>query len=109
MGSFKPHFQGKPDDYYELECKEVASAVGVCVIIVIFFFFLAVAMFFWSHRVSTSNLVLVWSIVLIVFVPLFMVAAYYGSNNKMEIEERLIKEALQKIIEKKERKNAAEP
>jgi hypothetical protein len=47
---------------------------------------------------------LVWSIVLCFFVPAFMVAAYLGSNNKMEIEERLIREALNKIIEKKERK-----
>lgn len=46
---------------------------------------------------------LVWSIVLCVFVPAFMVAAYYGSNNKMEVEEKLIKDALRSIMEKKEK------
>lgn len=50
----------------------------------------------WTSRVSTSNFVLVWSIVLCVFIPLFMVLAYIGSRNKVEIEQKLIKDALEK-------------
>jgi uncharacterized membrane protein len=103
LGNYRPRFEGRPDDYYELDCKDIGSAIGVCFLIVVFFFFLTVGLFFWSNNVSTSNLVLVWSIILCIFIPTFMVAAYYGSNNKMEIEERLIKEALNRIMEKKEK------
>jgi hypothetical protein len=71
-----------------------------CWAIVISFFFISVGFFIWSDRVGTSSLVLFCSILLCVFVPAFMVGAYLGSNNKMEIQEKLIREALSKIEEK---------
>jgi uncharacterized membrane-anchored protein YitT (DUF2179 family) len=104
LGSYRPHFEGKPDDYYELECGEVSCAISVCFLIVVVFFFLTVAFFEWSNNHSTEEMILVWSIVLCVFIPAFMLAAYIGSNNKMEIEERLIKQALRKIMDQKKGK-----
>jgi hypothetical protein len=59
-----------------------------------FALFFSVAMFYWISRVSTYNYVLVWSIVLIVFIPIFMFTAFICSRGKLEIEEELIKKAL---------------
>lgn len=72
--------------------------------IVIFFFFLSVGFFFWSQLASTSSLVLFCSILGVIFIPAFMVAAYCGSNNKLEIQEKLIKDALEKILSEKKGK-----
>lgn len=72
--------------------------------IVIFFFFLSVGFFFWSQLASTSSLVLFCSILGVIFIPAFMIAAYCGSNNKLEIQEKLIKDALEKILSQKKRK-----
>lgn len=91
LGSYKPKFEGKPEDYYTLTNCDVCLGLSACCSIVIFFFWLTVGLFFWSNNVSTSNLILVCSIILCVFIPTFILFAYLGSNNKMEIEERLIK------------------
>lgn len=49
----------------------------------VLFFWIAVGFFFWSDRVSTSSLILFCSVLLCVFIPLFIVFAYLGSNNKL--------------------------
>lgn len=72
--------------------------------VVIFFFFLSVGFFFWSQLASTSSLVLFCSILGAIFIPAFMVAAYCGSNNKLEIQEKLIKDALEKMMNETKRK-----
>jgi hypothetical protein len=61
-----------------------------------------VALFEWSERISTENLVLVWSIILCIFIVFFIIAALYGSFNKLKIEEDIIKKALKKIAKEKE-------
>ncbi len=60
------------------------------------------ALFEWSERISTENLVLVWSIILCIFIVFFIIAALYGSFNKLKIEEDIIKKALKKIAKEKE-------
>jgi len=82
----------------------VVIGCAACWSIVIAFFFIIVGFFIWSDRHGTSNLILFSSILLCIFVPLFMIAAYLGSSNKMEIEGRLIRKALDRIIEKKNTK-----
>jgi hypothetical protein len=46
--------------------------------------------------------VLVWSIILCIFIVFFIIAALYGSFNKLKIEEDIIKKALKKIAKEKE-------
>ena len=64
-------------------------------------FGISIGLFFWSHRVSTSNLITVWSIILIVFIAFFMITAFCYSRGKAEVEEELIRVALDKQIHKK--------
>lgn len=54
----------------------------------------------WSLHVSTSSLILFSSILICVFIVFFIIFAFVGSKNKLEIEEKLIKDALNKITEK---------
>ncbi len=63
----------------------MAIGCAACWTFVIAFFFLSVGLFIWSDRNGTSRLILFSSILLCIFVPLFMIAAYIGSSNKMEI------------------------
>jgi hypothetical protein len=55
--------------------------------------------------------VLFWSIILCIFIVFFIIAALYGSFNKLKIEEEIIKKSLEKIAKEKEnkRENKSKP
>lgn len=82
MGQHKPNFIGMPEDHYEIPNSEIALAVFACASFVVLWSFVCVGFFFWTSNAGTSSFALAWSIVLIVFILFFMIAAYMGSRNK---------------------------
>jgi hypothetical protein len=82
MGTYRPHFRGKPEDYWETSYFDFFSAIFVMVFLIALFLAVTVLIVNWVFYYGTESYVLSLSIATVVFVAIFFVLNYYMSRGK---------------------------
>lgn len=94
MGSYKPHFEGHPDDYFPTTGWDIFWSVTLLILYIGGTLGMTVGFIFWVMSDGVSRYVFIWSIVVVIFIALCLVLIYFGVRNKTMIERRLIREKI---------------
>ena len=82
MGAYTPHFESKPDEYYEAGWCDILAAITMMLLIIVFFVGVSVAIVEWVVNLGSVNFTLTWSIIVIVFIVFFVIATFFGSRHR---------------------------
>ncbi len=85
LGSFKPRFEGKPQDYWELSNCDICTALAMLLLVTAAMVALSIGCMYWIVLESSSQFALAWSIIMIVFVFVFLYFSYSCSKSKKSI------------------------
>ena len=92
MGSYKPAFEGIPEDYYPLTTEEVIKYSIFVVSIIGGTLGIMIGFLFWITQAGLNDYVIIWSIIFLVFVVIMMVLFFIGGKNRITEEKELIQE-----------------
>ena len=82
MGTYKAHFRGKPEDYWETSYFDFFSGIGAMLLLIGFFIGLSVLIVNWSFYWGTESYVIALSAGTAVFIVIFLIMNYFFSRGK---------------------------
>jgi O-antigen/teichoic acid export membrane protein len=90
MGSYKPRFEGIPDEYFPLSAGEVFKYTIFVVLIITVTLGIMIGFLFWILSTDLTNYIIAWSVAFLAFAVMMMILFYYGGKNRIREEKRLI-------------------
>lgn len=87
IGAYKPHFAGVPENYYPLNCKEIAISVVILVCTIGFTLGLLIGFVKWAELRGLDSYIITWVAVLIAFVVLMIILFYLGGKTRRRLEK----------------------
>jgi uncharacterized membrane protein len=91
MGTYRPHFRGKPDDYWETSYFDFFSAIFMMVFLIALFLGVTVLIVNWVFHYGSDSYALSLLIASVVFLAIFFVLNYYMSRGKNRRERETMK------------------
>lgn len=82
MGAYKPHFAGVPENYYPLNCKEIAISAFILVFTIGAVLGIMIGFLFWVQAGGLEGYVIAWVAVLIAFIVIMLVLFYWGGKRR---------------------------
>lgn len=104
MGSFKPKFEGIPDDFYPLSSCEALGYSTIVVLTIGSVLGIMVGLLYWVTNKGMEQFVAVWSILELIFIAGLIIMFYVGGRTRIREEKRLIVEAQKNQEEMKTKK-----
>ena len=87
MGTYKPYFRGKSEDYWETTYFDFFSAIFAMVLIIVLFLGVTILIVNWSLYWGTESYAIALSTGVSVFIVVFLVSNYYFSRGKKKREK----------------------
>jgi hypothetical protein len=83
MGSFKPRFEGIPDEYFPLTTCEGLMYACFVLFIIGATLGIMIGFLFWVTNKGLEGFIIVWSIIFLVFLPIMMAFFYVGGRGRI--------------------------
>ena len=96
IGAYKPHFAGVPENYYPLNCKEIALAAVILILTILFTLGVLIGFIKWVEFGGLDGYIIVWVTVLLVFIVVMIIMFYFGGKARRRMEKELIAESNRK-------------
>lgn len=90
MGTYKTHFRGKPEDYWETTYFDFFSAITVMVLLIGLFLGVTVLIVNWSFHWGTESYTIALSAASVTFIIIYVILNYFLSRGKRKKEKKLM-------------------
>jgi hypothetical protein len=90
MGSYKPHFEGIPDEYFPLSTGEAFKYTIFVILIILATLGIMLGFLFWVLSAGLTGYTIAWSTTFLVFAVIMIILFYYGGKSRIKEEKRLI-------------------